>query len=72
MKRKFLGFHALVFIREILSNDVSIRYYCKTDIGEANVISFIGVWTDRDTLFESSHENMSAEKKFSSKHKIWS
>ena len=54
---------------EDLSIDVSI-IYCRTDIDEAMVISFLGVRTDGqtdgqiDTVLESSYGNMTAHKKF--------
>ena len=36
---KYLGFHVVVPTREDLSIDVSISYYCSTDIDETKVIS---------------------------------
>ena len=43
-----------------------INYWCRTDIDEARVISFLGVRTDGQTVrvLESSYGNMSAHKKF--------
>ena len=46
-----------------LSINVSISYYCRTDIDEGRVISR-GTDRQTDTVLESSHGNMSAHKMF--------
>ena len=56
-----LGFQCYS-IWEDLSIDALITNYCRTDIGEAKVIYFLGVLTDR--ILEFSYGNMSANKKF--------
>ena len=56
-KIKFLGFHAVgTSTREDSRPFHScINYYCRTDIDEDRVISFLGLWTDRLTQFRNPH-----------------
>ena len=70
-KIKFLGFHGVVLVKTF---PLMYQLLCRTDIDEAMVISFLGVRTDgqTDRVLESSHGNMSAQKKkFQLKAQNW-
>ena len=64
-KNKFLGFHAAVLVKTFLL--MHHYYYCRTDIDEVRVFSFLRVGrTDRQSRFRNPHNygNMSTHKKF--------
>ena len=72
-KIQFLGFHAVgTSTREDSRPFHScINYYYRTDIDEARVISFLGLWTDRQTQIWNPHlQTCRHTKKFNLKIKI--